>query len=213
MKPELHRDNVSCGRSMVEMLGVLAIIGVLSVGAIAGYSKAMMKYRLNKQAQQVSTILNAGIRYSKQWNFSENTNTVPYFIKLGEIPKEMIRDTDNSTLYDVFGTEIYTKYTINGTDRYTQFFLYFDMTKADDYGLSICRNVLNTVKEFRAHIRYITMMSKSDSGWDGKSYYGDDYCTGSRICLKNVTVGQIEDICRYNLGKTDQPHLKIVWNE
>ena len=26
------------GRSMVEMLGTLAIIGVLSVGAIAGYS-------------------------------------------------------------------------------------------------------------------------------------------------------------------------------
>ena len=36
------------GRSMVEMLGVLAIIGVLSVGAISGYSKAMMKYKLNK---------------------------------------------------------------------------------------------------------------------------------------------------------------------
>ena len=36
------------GRSMVEMLGVLAIIGVLSVGAIAGYSKAMFKYKLNK---------------------------------------------------------------------------------------------------------------------------------------------------------------------
>ena len=28
------------GRSMVEMLGVLAILGVLSVGGIAGYSKA-----------------------------------------------------------------------------------------------------------------------------------------------------------------------------
>ncbi len=37
------------GRSMVEMLGVLAIIGVLSVGTIAGYSKAMMKYKLNRQ--------------------------------------------------------------------------------------------------------------------------------------------------------------------
>ena len=35
--------DASAGRSMVEMLGVLAIIGVLSVGAIAGYSKAMMK--------------------------------------------------------------------------------------------------------------------------------------------------------------------------
>ena len=31
----------SFGRSMIEMLGVLAIIGVLSVGGIAGYSKAM----------------------------------------------------------------------------------------------------------------------------------------------------------------------------
>ena len=47
------------GRSMVEMLGVLAIIGVLSVGAIAGYSKAMMKYKLNKQAEQISWLLNA----------------------------------------------------------------------------------------------------------------------------------------------------------
>ena len=37
------------GRSMVEMLGVLAIIGVLSVGAISGYSKAMMKYKLNNK--------------------------------------------------------------------------------------------------------------------------------------------------------------------
>ena len=36
------------GRSMIEMLGVLAIIGVLSVGGIAGYSKAMTKYRINK---------------------------------------------------------------------------------------------------------------------------------------------------------------------
>ena len=34
---------VNAGRSMVEMLGILAIIGVLSVGAIAGYSKAMIK--------------------------------------------------------------------------------------------------------------------------------------------------------------------------
>ena len=45
------------GRSMVEMLGVLAIIGVLSVGAIAGYSKAMMKFKINKTIDQVSQIV------------------------------------------------------------------------------------------------------------------------------------------------------------
>ena len=36
------------GRSMVEMLGVLAIIGVLSVGGIAGYTMAMNKYKANE---------------------------------------------------------------------------------------------------------------------------------------------------------------------
>ena len=38
------------GRSMVEMLGVLAIIGVLSVGGIAGYSLAMRRHRANAVA-------------------------------------------------------------------------------------------------------------------------------------------------------------------
>ena len=36
------------GRSMVEMLGVLAIIGILSAGAMAGYSKAMFQHRINQ---------------------------------------------------------------------------------------------------------------------------------------------------------------------
>ena len=41
-------NKTQSGRSMVEMLGVLAIIGVLSVGGIAGYSKAMFKHKMSK---------------------------------------------------------------------------------------------------------------------------------------------------------------------
>ncbi len=58
---KFENDGFCTGRSMVEMLGVLAIIGVLSVGAIAGYSKAMMKYKLNKQA--VTSVLFIVISY------------------------------------------------------------------------------------------------------------------------------------------------------
>lgn len=47
------------GRSMIEMLGVLAIIGVLSVGGIAGYSKAMGKHRVNKSIDQITQIVSA----------------------------------------------------------------------------------------------------------------------------------------------------------
>ena len=55
---KFENDSICAGRSMVEMLGVLAIIGVLSVGAIAGYSKAMMKYKLNQHAQAVNMLIN-----------------------------------------------------------------------------------------------------------------------------------------------------------
>ena len=46
LMPKAFRFSQS-GRSMVEMLGTLAIIGVLSIGGIAGYSYGMDKYRAN----------------------------------------------------------------------------------------------------------------------------------------------------------------------
>ena len=45
------------GRSMIEMLGVLAIIGVLSVGGIQGYSMAMSKFKVSKTTDQVQTMV------------------------------------------------------------------------------------------------------------------------------------------------------------
>ena len=42
------------GRSMVEMLGVLAIIGVLSIGGIAGYTMSMRRHR----AHQILDVVN-----------------------------------------------------------------------------------------------------------------------------------------------------------
>ncbi|MBR5130026.1 MAG: hypothetical protein IKV03_02240, partial [Alphaproteobacteria bacterium] len=42
------------GRSMVEMLGTLAIIGVLSIGGIAGYTYAMNKYRANETINDIN---------------------------------------------------------------------------------------------------------------------------------------------------------------
>lgn len=42
------------GRSMVEMLGVLAIIGVLSIGGIAGYTLSMRRHRVNQVLDAVN---------------------------------------------------------------------------------------------------------------------------------------------------------------
>ena len=56
------------GRSMLEMLGVLAIIGVLSVGAMAGYSKAMMQHKLNKNSEEISYLLATALFNSDKLN-------------------------------------------------------------------------------------------------------------------------------------------------
>lgn len=42
------RSSPEQGRSMVEMLGVLAIVGVLSIGGITGYRFALNRYRANE---------------------------------------------------------------------------------------------------------------------------------------------------------------------
>ena len=41
------------GRSMLEMLGVLAIIGLLSVAALAGFTYAMNKHKANETIHDV----------------------------------------------------------------------------------------------------------------------------------------------------------------
>ncbi|MCP4395413.1 MAG: type II secretion system protein [Alphaproteobacteria bacterium] len=41
------------GRSMIEMLGVLAIVGILSVGALSGYSMAMSNLKANEAINEI----------------------------------------------------------------------------------------------------------------------------------------------------------------
>ena len=92
-------EMAQCGISMIEMLGVLAIVGVLSVGGIAGYSKAMMKFKINKIAEQVSQIAtNIRTLYAQQTTYA-GLNTVNA-IKMGVTPDELGTDT---TLTNAFG--------------------------------------------------------------------------------------------------------------
>ena len=93
------------GRSMVEMLGVLAIIGVLSVGGIAGYSKAMNKYKINKTTDQVSMLV-ANIRtlFSSQGNYEGLTNAQA--IKFGVVPNDMYTKSDGTDMHNAFNGNV-----------------------------------------------------------------------------------------------------------
>ena len=71
------------GRSMVEMLGVLAIIGVLSVGGIAGYTLAMRKHRANGVVDLASKLGLIAYSFAQQNTFYIG-NTGAYFFDFGE---------------------------------------------------------------------------------------------------------------------------------
>ena len=94
------------GRSMIEMLGVLAIVGVLSVGGIAGYSKAMAKFKANKVIDQV-TMISTNIRtlYASQRTFNGLNNVLAK--QTNAIPAEMFDNASNSVINNGFGGNVH----------------------------------------------------------------------------------------------------------
>ncbi|MBQ8661777.1 MAG: hypothetical protein IJ482_05585 [Alphaproteobacteria bacterium] len=90
------------GRSMVEMLGVLAIIGVLSVGGISGYSKAMAKFKLTKAQDQLTMLLmNIRTAYATSPSYAgiTSSNAIAYNLA----PSDMISGT---SLHNAFGGSV-----------------------------------------------------------------------------------------------------------
>lgn len=94
------------GRSMIEMLGVLAIVGVLSVGGIAGYSKAMTKLRGNRLIAQVTElVMNIRSTYFQQQSIQNINNKL--LVDVGIVPGELINKEGSSvTLWHAFAGQI-----------------------------------------------------------------------------------------------------------
>ena len=66
-----NKKNNNSGRSMIEMLGVLAIIAILSVGGLVGFSKAIERHRINETVTQITLIAqNTRDLFKSQNNYS-----------------------------------------------------------------------------------------------------------------------------------------------
>lgn len=84
---------IQSGRSMIEMLGVLAIVGILSVGGLVGYSMAMERHKINETVYQMNQlILDIADLYADQDSYSDLDNDIIIESKL--LPDSMIESTD-----------------------------------------------------------------------------------------------------------------------
>lgn len=86
-------QNCENGRSMIEMLGVLAIIGVLSVGGLAGYNKAMHQYKINSTMEQIAMISSKLSSYGSSADSYAGLNNKSAY-KIRAIPAAALEDED-----------------------------------------------------------------------------------------------------------------------
>lgn len=182
------------GRSMVEMLGVLAIIGVLSVGAISGYSTAMNKYKLNKQTEQYNTVISAIIKYYYHLtDFDENATKssngialVPYLKGLHEIPTEMLNRNSQTSINDIYNNsiEIYRHNT-----GYTGMLINL---RNSSHSIETCKNLTQIAIPFSDAL--YSLMFRINASANYTSFYGKD-CKPSQKCLKNFKLADIQDLC------------------
>ncbi len=212
VKPD--NDSLCAGRSMVEMLGVLAIIGVLSVGAIAGYSKAMMKYKLNKHAESFNILLNNALQLEGKLSFTPNEVTYygDMFKKLNLIP-EGFKYVSNFRLKDMFGNEIWIYHHDNLNNNGLHFSAIGYEFMPTSQGAEICRNIAIVAKENAADLYNISVQkhyNDTDKDYDKiGTLYGDAYCIKNKNCLRELDLNKIENLC--NACNERACYLYVDW--
>ena len=201
------------GRSMVEMLGVLAIIGVLSVGAIAGYSRAMMKYKLNKHAAQISELINTVHMYQYEFHFEteKQISLIPFYQKLNALPEGMrIVEASNSIDYlkDSFGTynSVYanrvpyqgeTKLVIYGKPQYESPITFPSL----DIGISYCRNILSALQPiYKDNPNGFCAIYLRNQPGGGKGFN----LIEKQYDFANMSQAEMTNICEQQLTLTDK---------
>ena len=178
------------GRSMIEMLGVLAIIGVLSVGGIAGYSKAMEQFKINKTIDEYAYLifgmmehlddikkldngthlfgfLKAIDLFPAGWNYSG----IHYEDSLGNIVQIHVRS--NRLVIDMFLRDLHN----NGNEKMPP---------------RLCEKLIqNIALPLHSSLYYVFIYNES-----GVFYFGDNYCDGAnKKCFNQISLPDIHKAC------------------
>ena len=196
--------NSQFGRSMIEMLGVLAIIAVLSVGGIAGYSKAMEKFKVNKTISEYNTLMFGFFQHIDDIRKIPENDASPYafydlLVALDIIPiswkgysKFVTDDLGNTIRFYPNSIEVMFNYGgVGGNNR-----------------ISFCRDLYDLlVKSYQNELEetYIWKEGKTTD----IVYYGNRYCGENEPCIKDMTFNDIDKQCQI-CNKIDEHTCSLV---
>ncbi|HCU59310.1 MAG TPA: hypothetical protein DIC64_04945 [Alphaproteobacteria bacterium] len=201
--------NKENGRSMVEMLGVLAIIGVLSAGALAGFNTAMKKHKLNEHLDALNTIFQSAYELSQQ--LPEDTGWKQYsevLYKSKGFPKHF-KYSAGDTILDSFNNRFY----FYRTSGVTWGFNY--TIENSEFSKQICHNLVTFAIQNSSILSGIERSANynEEGNYSTTSLYGDHSCQQNRLCLKDITLSDIDSFCSLDMGEsTNNKYLFwILW--
>ncbi len=201
--------NNQFGRSMIEMLGVLAIIGVLSVGGIFGYSKAMMTWKINKTLEEYSYLLYGLVEHIDELKYSQSGNLTAVVQSLNLMPNNWImnkykakdrlgntirvlhNDQQNLVLVDFYFGDDFLLGGKSSSAKYSQ-----------QICLSLMQNIVQPLHQVVAWGNTFSMKSVNENTqYKMPILQGDTRCNG-RNCLKDASLLDFQKACEVCDGES-----------
>ena len=206
-----RNDICSAGRSMIEMLGVLAIVGVLSVGGIAGYSKAMEKFKINKLINEYNMLIAGLVEHKSEFPLVGDDPNGHYplsdMIKALNLVPETWKYINSEYLEDSFGN--YIKPRSGVVTDMPQIVLDFNLgglaLDADGNQISssfsekMCFEMFNNVVYPLHSVLVRAYLFRS--GISNGMYYGSHYCGGGNKCISELSLTDMKEMCSSCDGK------------
>ena len=178
---------LSSGRSMVEMIGVMAIVGCLSIGGLAGYVKASHILRTNKLKDDISHLI-ANIRTVFYAQNDYKAISVVAAINAGVVPEYMI-GADKVSMINRLNGSIYIGPAATDLDENGAFILVFNGLDGET-----CRSIVSEDWGSDMQTGFLGMTVKKDgeltvetSKMLNKEFQTDETTFNARDLRKSMT--------------------------
>lgn len=204
-----YRIVLQSGRSMIEMLGVLAIIAVLSVGGIAGYSKAMEKWKINRAAEDFNYMIYGliehlddlrRIKLANGWipiaDYVSGLNLVPKSWKKIEFPA-LTSDQTLSGFQDTYNNYIFLLLHSNGNFVQIETRIGGQTTTdsgqiSEAFSSEYCVNMFSNIAKPLSEVLISLVFEKKSASIEFK---GTSYCSANDKCLRDLSISDISQLC------------------
>lgn len=198
------------GRSMIEMLGVLAIIGVLSVGGIAGYSKAMEKFKLNKITDEYSMFLYNLVEHLDELHLRAHKITQGVEVLTDElyainILPDVWQQQTGQYVSDSMGNYVTISaapYMGDALPDRLSVNIYLGGLKTAGFTVNLCTSIFNDILIPLQSTLIDAKLFRHKAGFS-QEWAGSAYCTKNRKCLSNMTLSDVHELCSSCDSKND----------